>query len=87
MSSCLMAMLAATALSSFLFTADPKGQLVISNFKVYASTIRYPVHPVTHNETQCRWNSEIALSRGWTGAVQLDRRLACPLVTSRIIRG
>ncbi|KAF9650870.1 signal peptidase 22 kDa subunit [Thelephora ganbajun] len=34
MSSCLMAMLAAIALSSFLFTADPKGQLVISNFKV-----------------------------------------------------
>lgn len=33
-SSCLMAMLAAIALSSFLFTADPKGQLIISDFKV-----------------------------------------------------
>jgi len=39
MSSCLMAVLAAVALSSFLFTADPKGKLVISNFKVYASTL------------------------------------------------
>lgn len=38
MSSCLMTMLAAIALSSFVFTADPKGQLIISNFKVYAST-------------------------------------------------
>src|SRR6266478_5800248 len=47
MSTCLMAMLAAIALSSFLFTADPKGKLVISNFKVYASPLRYAVHPVT----------------------------------------
>jgi len=34
MSSCLMALLAAIALSSFVFTADPKGHLVISSFKV-----------------------------------------------------
>ena len=38
MSSCLMVMLAGIALSSFLFTGDPRGSLVISNFKVYAST-------------------------------------------------
>ena len=39
MSSCLMAMLAAIALSSFVFNPDPKGKLVISNFKVYASAL------------------------------------------------
>jgi len=33
-------MLAAIALSSFLFTADPKGQLVISNFKVVDATVK-----------------------------------------------
>ena len=78
MSSCLMAMLAAIALSSFLFTADPKGQLVISNFKVYASTFRYSVHPVTHGGMQCRCKSKFALSGGWTSAVQLDRWLVRP---------
>ena len=49
MSSCLMAMLAAIALSSFLFSADPRGSLVISNFKVYASTLRYLVRTTTDN--------------------------------------
>jgi hypothetical protein len=34
MSSCLMALLAAIALSSFIFTADPKGDLSIASVKV-----------------------------------------------------
>jgi signal peptidase complex subunit 3 len=34
MSSCLMALLAVVALSSFLFTADPKGDLLVSSVKV-----------------------------------------------------
>jgi hypothetical protein len=46
-----MAMLAAIALSSFLFTADPKGQLVISNFKVYASTSYSTILPTSDNGT------------------------------------
>jgi hypothetical protein len=34
MSSCLMTLLAAVALSSFIFTADPKGDLLVSSVKV-----------------------------------------------------
>jgi len=34
LSSCLMALLVAISLSSFLFTADPKGELTISSVKV-----------------------------------------------------
>jgi len=34
MSSCLMTLLAAVALSSFVFTADPKGDLLVSSVKV-----------------------------------------------------
>jgi len=83
MSSCLMAMLAAIALSSFLFTADPMGNLVISNFKVYASTLRYLVHPTTDNGMQCRCQSEFSLSGGWAGALQLDRRLVHPSINPR----
>ena len=49
---------------------------IYSIFSIYGPSI-------THNGTQCRWASEIAFSRGWAGAVQLDRRLARPLVTSR----
>ncbi|KZP34215.1 signal peptidase 22 kDa subunit [Athelia psychrophila] len=40
MSSCLMALLAAIALSTFLFTADPKGDLAITNVKVTAGRDR-----------------------------------------------
>ncbi|KAF5373754.1 hypothetical protein D9758_000938 [Tetrapyrgos nigripes] len=43
LSSCTMALLACVALSSFLFTADPKGTLSISPVKVFPSkTNRYP---------------------------------------------
>lgn len=39
MSSCLMALLAAIALSTFLFTADPKGDLAIASVKVSVSLL------------------------------------------------
>jgi signal peptidase complex subunit 3 len=35
LSSFLMTLLAAITLSTFLFTADPKGQLVIGSLKMY----------------------------------------------------
>ncbi|EEB99044.1 hypothetical protein MPER_01340, partial [Moniliophthora perniciosa FA553] len=42
-SSCTMGLLLAITLSSFIFTADPKGELSISSVKVYPSkTPRYP---------------------------------------------
>lgn len=36
LSSCMMALLAAIAISSFVFTADPKGSLGLVSVKVYA---------------------------------------------------
>ncbi|KAK7467607.1 Signal peptidase complex subunit [Stygiomarasmius scandens] len=43
LSSCTMALLACIALSSFLFTADPKGDLSISPVRVFPTkTNRYP---------------------------------------------
>ncbi|KAF4613711.1 hypothetical protein D9613_007780 [Agrocybe pediades] len=43
LSSCMMTLLAAIALSSFLFTATPHGDLTISSIKVVASNARrYP---------------------------------------------
>ncbi|KAL0579720.1 Signal peptidase complex subunit [Marasmius crinis-equi] len=43
LSSCMMGLLAAIALSSLLFTADPKGELAIRSVRVYPSkTPRYP---------------------------------------------
>ena len=77
MSSCLMAMLAAIALSSFLFTADPKGQLTIFNFKVYAPALQHTIRPVTDNGMQCRCEGGFPLPRGRTCAVQPDCRFAC----------
>uniref|UniRef100_A0A0W0FIN3 Signal peptidase subunit 3 n=1 Tax=Moniliophthora roreri TaxID=221103 RepID=A0A0W0FIN3_MONRR len=42
-SSCMMGLLLAITLSSFILTADPKGELSISSVKVYPSkTPRYP---------------------------------------------
>ena len=35
LSSCLLALVAVISLSSFLFTADPKGSLAVTNIKVY----------------------------------------------------
>ncbi|KAG6830159.1 hypothetical protein H0H92_001888 [Tricholoma furcatifolium] len=40
MSSCLMCLLAAVALSSFLFTADPKGEVLLTSIKVFPTTQR-----------------------------------------------
>jgi hypothetical protein len=76
MSSCLMAMLAAIALSSFLFTADPKGQLTIFNFKVYAPALQYTIRPAADNWMQCRCEGRFPLPRSWTRSVQPDRRFA-----------
>ncbi|KAF9011112.1 signal peptidase 22kDa subunit [Cyathus striatus] len=43
LSSCMMTLLALIALSSFVFTADPKGDLSINSVKVYpANARRYP---------------------------------------------
>ncbi|PPQ67490.1 hypothetical protein CVT25_006031 [Psilocybe cyanescens] len=43
LSSCMMTLLAAIALSSFLFTANPQGDLAISSIKVVSSNARrYP---------------------------------------------
>ncbi|KAF9030814.1 signal peptidase subunit [Hymenopellis radicata] len=43
LSSCLMCLLGAIALSSFVFTADPKGDLAIASVKVYPAKLqRYP---------------------------------------------
>jgi len=43
MSSCLMALVAAVALSSFVFPADPKGDLLVSSVKVFIGhDRRYP---------------------------------------------
>ncbi|TFK40281.1 signal peptidase 22kDa subunit [Crucibulum laeve] len=43
LSSCMMALLAAIALSSFVFTADPKGDISIASVKVYPTNARrYP---------------------------------------------
>ncbi|KAJ3566144.1 hypothetical protein NP233_g7181 [Leucocoprinus birnbaumii] len=38
LSSCMMALLAAIAISSFVFTADPKGDLGLASVKVYPAT-------------------------------------------------
>ncbi|OSX65694.1 hypothetical protein POSPLADRAFT_1052365 [Postia placenta MAD-698-R-SB12] len=40
LSSCMMVLLAAIALSSFIFTADPKGQLAITNVQVVPGNAR-----------------------------------------------
>ncbi|KAF9260344.1 signal peptidase 22 kDa subunit [Marasmius fiardii PR-910] len=43
LSSCMMGLLLAISISSFLFTADPKGDLAIASVKVYPSKApRYP---------------------------------------------
>jgi len=44
LSSCLMTLLAAIALSSFVFTADPKGDLLISSVKVFVGHDRRYSH-------------------------------------------
>ena len=41
MSSCLMALLATIALSSFIFTADPKGDLSIASVKVSVALYQF----------------------------------------------
>ncbi|EPQ57140.1 signal peptidase [Gloeophyllum trabeum ATCC 11539] len=40
LSSCLMGLLAAIALSSFLFTAEPKGELTLASVKVFPGSSR-----------------------------------------------
>jgi len=40
MSSCIMALLVAIALSSFIFTANPKGDLTIANLRVIDATVK-----------------------------------------------
>ncbi|EKM78696.1 hypothetical protein AGABI1DRAFT_41107 [Agaricus bisporus var. burnettii JB137-S8] len=45
LSSCMMALLAAIALSSFVFTADPKGELGLLSVKVYPASAAKKVYP------------------------------------------
>lgn len=39
LSSCLMVLLAAIALSSFIFTADPKGELTVASVQVFVPAL------------------------------------------------